>query len=80
LQEFVKAAYREPMELEHGIMDRWMPCVMQRHKLKYDPCEWAWSANAIDTPSFVLCARQAIANGCLFVHGVKNKQQLESIL
>jgi hypothetical protein len=80
LREFVEAASCEPIDLEHGIMDRWMPCVMQRHGLKFDPCEWAWSANAIDTPSFVLCARQAIANGCLFVHGVKNKAQLDAIL
>ena len=80
LQEFVTCASQESIQLEGGVMDRWLPLIMQRHQLKFDECRWSWSKNAIDTPEYVESARRAIANGCLFVHGVKNAQQLEKIM
>lgn len=80
LLEFVKAASQEPIDLETGVMDRWLPLIMQRHGLKFEPCRWSWSQNAIDTPEFVELAKAAIANGRLFVHGCKNKTQLDAIL
>jgi hypothetical protein len=80
LEEFTKYASQEPIELEYGVMDRWLPCIMQRHGLPWQHCQWAWSQNAIDTPEFIEMARSAIAAGCLFIHGVKNKKQLHAII
>lgn len=80
LKEFVEAAGREPITLEGGVADRWLPCVMQRNDIAFEPCNWSWSRNGIDTFEYAESARQAIASGVLFVHGVKNKAQLDLIL
>lgn len=81
LEEFVKAA--SPYNItttEDGIMDRWLSLIIERDCQPFTRCEWSWTANSIDTPDLVACARQAISNSCKFVHGVKNKQQLDAIL
>ena len=81
LEEFVEAAAHYDIETtETGIMDRWLSLIIEKDCMPFTKCQWGWSCNSIDTPEYVACARQAIANGCLFVHGVKNKQQLDSIL
>lgn len=80
LEEFVECASRESIQLERGIMDRWIALIMQRHSLPMTKCTWSWSVNSIDTPEFVQSARTAIANGVIFIHGVKNKHQLNQIL
>lgn len=79
LEEFVKCASQESIHLERGVMDRWLPLIMQRHKLAFTTSDWSWSKNSIDTPEYVEDCRQAIARGILFVHGVKNRQQLNAI-
>jgi hypothetical protein len=39
-----------------------------------------FSVNSFDTPNNILLGRDAIKNGCKFLHGIKSTQQLESIL
>jgi hypothetical protein len=81
LHQFVEAASTCDIQLtENGIMDRWLSLIIEEQCMPFICCNWAWSVNSIDTPDYVACARQAIASGCLFIHGVKNKQQLDAIL
>lgn len=81
LAEFIDATSRHSITAEHGVMDRWMAWVMEESGIQVEPSNsWSWSANAIDTPGHVAECRTAIANGAIFIHGVKNKAQLDQIL
>lgn len=81
LAEFVAAAARYDIrETETGIMDRWLSLIIEEHCMPFTPCSWAWSVNSIDTPEYIACAKQAIMNKRLFIHGVKNEEQLKAIL
>lgn len=81
LEQFVEAASDyDIVTTEDGIMDRWLSLIIENDCQPFTRCAWGWTANSIDTPNLVACARQAIGNGALFVHGVKNKQQLDAIL
>lgn len=81
LEEFVKAASTyDIVTTENGIMDRWLSLIIEEACLPFEKCVWSCSINSIDKPSYVEGVRQAIASGCKFVHGVKNKQQLDAIL
>ena len=82
LERFVTAAAKHNIETtEYGVMDRWIAYVMEQDTMPIeDASPWSWSMNAIDTPALEASARAAIQRGCLFVHGVKNLDQLCRIL
>lgn len=81
LREFITAAEKYDIKTtEHGIMDRWMSLIIEKEGIQFSNCSWGITANSIDKPNLVSYANQAIKNGCLFVHGVKNESQLNQIL
>lgn len=80
LKQFVEAAENYDIKTtEGGIADRYLSLIIERHCMPFEKCQWGWSVNAIDTPEYVACVRQAIANGILFCHGVKDEKILRAI-
>lgn len=81
LKQFVEASANYDIQVtEGGIADRWLSLIIERHCMPFTKCNWGISFNSIDTPVHVACVRQAIANEVKFIHGVKDKSQLDSIL
>jgi len=64
--------------IEHGQKDRFVGRVVMdlRFRWKATGC---FSANTIDTPELQAKARQYINDGGYFIHGVKTKEQLDSL-
>lgn len=80
LQRFVEHASRHDIRCEQGVMDRWLAWIMECHGIEPTPCSWSWSANSMDTAQRTESARQAVRDGKLFFHGIKNKSMLERLL
>jgi len=82
LKAFIDAASRHNISTsENDVMDRWMARVLESASIPVTPTNpWSYSANSIDTPAIAQDCRNAIARGAKFIHGVKNAQQLASIL
>lgn len=81
LKQFVEAADDYDIKTtEGGIADRWLSLIIERHCMPFEKCSWGWTANKIDSPELLSCARQAVKNGALFVHGVDNEKTLAALL
>lgn len=68
-------------DIERGFPDRMLGYAAHRAgiPLRHRP-DITYSRNLIDTPEYVAQARDAIAGGAVFVHGVKTQAHLDAIL
>jgi hypothetical protein len=64
---------------EGGFVDRWLGLMVELYKLPWNSFP-SFSVNSLDHPVYMKAARDAIARGAAYVHGVKTEQQLRELI
>lgn len=68
--------------IERGFPDRWLGLLCDLYpefiRWRNDPA--FWSVNDVSVPpTLIECAREAIARGTIYIHGIKTPEQLEAV-
>jgi len=81
LMDVIQGMALSEVDMEEGYPDRFLGRVLFENYIPMtNRVDLMYSRNLLDQPKYIAGARDAIAHGALFIHGIKEQHHLDAIL